>query len=271
MSTTYFCDNPALHSVLKLNCPCYKKHRIMSPTTGEIPDIKPDGILQQSRFEGTRDPYQKEMMKMRAMRPQQLEKAIERVEKINFTPDWAGWHRHVWSTSNFSGGKVGPFQLKVTYSDNIAGYQIGDTFAKRQPKIVTNNQGLVVNLPSKLKPGTITSLNKGASVEFQIEPSPNAIQFAVMAPTVEPNRKDAFRIFVNDKALVEGEYYHGDGVNFAGNTFFAVRQTDDYIGQSDTLVKVDKGEKIRKVKIEFSNLDNDPVGGRLVLTDILIK
>lgn len=268
---TYHCDNPTLHSVLKLNCPCYKKHRIMSPTTGEVPQHKDDdGILNHSRFESTKDPYQKEMMKMRALRPHELKKAQERSEQINFIPDWNGWNRHIWSTANFSGQKVGPFNLKVSYSKNIAGYQIGDTFAKRSPKIVTHNQGLCVNLPHNLKAG-MTSLNNGAYILFEFDGNPTSIQFALLSMTIDSGRKDAARIFCNGKPIVEGEFYHGDGVKFTGNTFLATKRTPDTVGMSDVLVKVVKPEKIKTLKIEFSNLDSDPHGGRLALTDILLK
>lgn len=273
MSTpTYHCDNPALHSVLRLNCPCYKKHRVMSPTTGEIPEFKSeDGILQQSRFEGTRDPYQKEMMKMRALRPAQIEQAKKQEETINFTPDWKGWIRHVWSNKNFNGGRIGPFKMDVNYSDNISGYQISDTFLRRHPQIVTNSQGLCVNLPQKLKPGT-TSLNNGAFVLLDFEPAVTAIQFAVMSPSIGQNRKDAIRIFCNDTPLVDGEYYNGPGSIISGSTFLAIKKTSDNNGQGDILVKINRqNQKVKRLKIEFSNLDNDAVGGRLALTDILVK
>ena len=273
MATQYYhCDNPALHSVLKLNCPCYKKHRVMSPTTGQIPEIKSeDGILQQSRFESTKDPYQKEMMKMRALRPAQIEKQKKQEQNIKFTPDWTGWIRYIWSNKNFNGGQVGPFKMNVEYSDNIAGYQISDTFSKRHPNIVTDSQGLCANLPQKIKPGN-TSLHNGASVSLSFPNPVRAVQFAILSPTIGPNRKDAFRVFCNDTKLEEGEYYHGTGTVISGGTFLAIKRTADNIGQGDILIKVNRPNlKIKNIKIEFSNLDNEPIGGRLALTDILIK
>lgn len=267
----YHCDNPALHSVLQLNCPCYKKHRIMSPNTGEVPKNRDeDDILATSRFEPTRDLYQKEMMKMRGMRPDELKKMKDEAEPVNFKPDWSGWHRHIWSSRNFSGGKVGPFNMTVNYSENVAGYQISDTFAKRIPKIVTNDQGLSISLPHKLKSGT-TSFNNGAYVSFEFSGNPTAVQFAILSPTVDVGRKDAIRIFCNGKPIVRGDYYYGDGIKFAGNTFLAIKNTPDYIGQSDILIKVVNEEKIKTLKIEFTNLDGEPHGGRLALTDILLK
>ena len=251
----YHCDNPALHSVMRLNCPCYKKHRIMSPTTGEVPkNTTDDDILDnKTRLEGTKDMYQKAMMKMRGLRPEEVKKNNEQKTQINFIPDWNGWARHIWSPQNFMGGKVGKFGMSAKYSDNIAGYQISDMFSKRIAKIVTKDQGLCISLPHKLKPGT-TSLNNGAFILLEFNPQPNAIQFAILSPTIELGRKDAIRIFCNDKPIVEGDYYHGDGIKFTGNTFLAAKNTPDYIGQSDILVKVVKEEKIKNLKIEFKKL-----------------
>ena len=269
--SVYRCDNPVLHKTLGLGCPCYKKHRIMSPTTGELPDNKVDGMLhQKSKFEGTRDKYQQEMMRMRGMNPRQLKELEQTQEVVNFTPDWNNWNRHIWSPSNFNGGKIGPFNMKVFYSENVSGYQISDTFLKRQPKIVTNRQGLCVSLPNKPKAGN-TSFNNGGFVVLEFNPFPSSIQFAVMSPTIGQNRKDAFRIFVDDVPLNKGEYYFGDGIKHSANTFLAVKKTTDDVGHCDTLVKVVKEGKIKRLRIEFANLDQDPRGGRLALTDILIK
>jgi len=267
----YHCDNPVLHSTLGLNCACYKKHRIMSHGSGDIPEYKQNGILEQSRFEGTHDPYQKEMIRTRSTRPNLLKMVQQQQDTVEFIPDWLGWSRHVWSSINFNGGKVGIFTLTVKYSDNISGYQIGDTFSNRQSKIVTQNNGLCITLPNKLKQEKLTSLKNGAFVSLEFDPPASAVQFAVMASTIEPNRKDAFRIFCDDKPIEKNEFYTGQAVNFAGNTFLAMKQTPDYIGASDTLIKLVRPEQIKCVRIEFSNLDGNPRGGRLVLTDILIK
>lgn len=267
----YHCENPALHSVLQFNCPCYNKQRIMSPSTGEVPKNRNDDkILPHSRFESTRDIYQKEMMKMRRMQQNDIKNKKDIVYSADFTADWIGWHRHVWSSKNFSGGNVGPFNMTVNYSDNIAGYQISDTFVKRISTIVTQDQGLCISLPHKLKAGQ-TSFNNGAYVSFEFSGNPTAVQFAILSPTIDVGRKDAVKIFCNDKPIVTGEYYYGDSIKFTGNTFLATKKTPDYIGQSDILIKVVKEEKIKTLKIEFSNLDEDPHGGRLALTDILVK
>jgi len=266
---SYHCDNPVLHQVLGLKCPCFQKHKQHGFNLQEAPVNKDDGVLQQSRFEGTRDPYQKQMMKTGVVRHQKLKMEQHAPEHMHFVPDWDGWSRFVWKSSNFAGGTVGKHKLSVTYSDNISGYQINDTFGKRQPKIVTDRQALCVNLPNQLKPG-LTSLHNGSHIVLEFEQPVSGVQFAIMSPTIGVNRKDAIRVFCNDKPIEDGEYYHGDGILFSGNTFLAMKLTPDEVGHSDILVKF-TDKKIKRVKIEFSNLDKDAVGGRLALTDILVK
>lgn len=253
------CTNPKLHNFLQLKCPCYNPKYQQS--YGSEISARPQ-VSEMKGFPQFIDPFTKADM------DKSLQQTSEPVPE--FIPDWDGWARLVWSSQKFYGTKVGNFDLKIEYGDNLAGIAISPGFKKRIQHIVTKTNGLVLNLSTELKK-TDTTLPNASFIEFHINPPANQVQFALMSMCLNAGRLDAARIFVNEQVLQVGDFYCGQSTRFSGNTFMATKFVGDDNGEADTVVKIKRDSGISQIKIEFCNLAKNPSGGRLVLTDFLLK
>jgi hypothetical protein len=249
------CTNPKLHNYLQLKCPCYnpKYQQGFGPKLSDRPQVSDTHGLPQIT-----DPFMKSDM---AKTTQEANIVIP-----DFIPDWEGWSRLVWASQKFYGAKVGNFDVKIQYGDNLSGIAISSGFKKRIQHIVTKTTGLVLNLSSDLNKN-----NNSSFIEFHITPPANQVQFAMMSMCLNAGRLDAAKIFVNEQPLQIGDFYCGESVRFAGNTFMASKFVADDVGEADTVVKFKRDTGITTVKIEIYNLAKNPSGGRLALTDLLIK
>jgi hypothetical protein len=242
----YSCKNPTMHNILGLKCSCYNRQRQRSYISGEVEKGKP------VQFTPVLDPYIKEAMRKK---PTFVEESAPK-----FIPDWKNWNRFVWSPNNFYGGQLGGFNMKVTY-ENVEGCRIVSSFYNRIPHIVSESNGFCVLLKESAKSGYI---------QFNFDPEPKNIQFAVMSPTISATRKDCYSVFVNGNPVNGSDFYCGTAANFSGNTFTATKPVQDSVGDADTLFKI-TNDGIKTLRIEFTNLSANAEGGRLALTDILIK
>jgi hypothetical protein len=243
---------------LGLRCPCYQKNYKSSFGTGAI---EKNSVDQMKGFPQNLDPFTKASM---------INGAIQDEPLPEFIPDWDGWARLIWSSQKFYGGQVGNFNVAIQYGENISGMQIGDGFKKRLQQIVTKTHGLILNLTNTFKPGVI-SMPNGSFIQFNFNPLAKQVQFAIMSLCLMAGRADGIRIFVNEQVLQVGDFYCGTATRFSGNTFLATKWVPDDSGESDTVVKIKRDGGIGVIKIEFANLARGPQGGRLALTDILIK
>ena len=243
------CTNPKLHNYLQLKCPCYnpKYQQCFGPKLSDRPQVSETHGLP-----AIIDPFTKA----------DIVKATQEANIVipDFIPDWEGWSRLVWSSQKFYGAKVGNFDLKLEYGDDLTGITISSGFKKRIQHIVTKSNGLVLNLSTK-----------SSFVEFNISPPANQVQFAMLSMCLNAGRLDAAKIFVNEQPLQLGDFYCGESVRFAGNTFMATKFVADDNGEADTVVKIKRESGISNIKIEIYNLSKNPSGGRLSLTDLLIK
>jgi len=243
-----------MHSLLGLKCPCYSKHHVLSYGSGKVEKEDTKVHLEQRL-----NPYQKELMREKP----------DLIEVPSFIVDMKDWSRFTWTGTNFNGGRVGKYAVNVSYGPNVSGMHVSDTFIKRIKAIVTDSTGLVVSLKKSLQP-TKTSFGTGSFIDFTFSGAPKAVQFAVLSPSFSDVRRDVFRVFVDGELVKGGEFTYGDEVTYIANTFMPTRYTADYHGHSDVLFNI-RREQIQKVRVEFSNAARNSTGGRLALSDILVK
>lgn len=215
--------SPVIHERLGLECPCFTRN----PTYGTVvaPTEKPvTATLHQNLT-----PRDKELLK-----PKVIEIPFE---EDAFTQDWKDWKRHIWNISNF----YGSFPL-IIEGEKISGFSLDSGFVNRIPRLVTENQGLVV------------SGSKQSKLVFSFQNEPHAIQFSVLA------LKDRMSIIVDGNPIKPSEYIMGKQVKIAGRDFVGNPKIMDHEGMSDILFKF---ASVKKVEVIFNN--------RLVLTDVLYK